>query len=176
MRNYEIHKGQHSIFGARFRPVLNTGFQSAFCRFDESCRYDIGYYQRNWNKLIGKTTHGFNPHGNSMRIAWRVVDELDKIELGLYTYRNGIRQVGEGFAPIAFCRVDFGEQFHVHLIHADEVYSATVTRNNGKVYSIQLQARKAFRIPFPCVRLNPYFGGNIEAPHDMIISINHIKQ
>jgi hypothetical protein len=140
--------------------------------FPDSCRYIFPYPvgssqkeglnpdQKDWNKLFG-FCFGLNRHRNSVRIGWRYNPIVEQIELGMYSYRDGVRNMSEiGSVPI-------GTPIWVYVDVRDwdeKTVLATIQLNDQKKAQTFLSKSSAIRF-----RLKPYFGGQEKAPKPIII-------
>jgi hypothetical protein len=159
-----IKKGGHYSSPLSFK--LHTGRKSfsTVVKFDESCRYDLGNdNQLDWNKL-GGLSYGYHKH-NSVRIAWRYNKAVDKIELALYCYIDGERHISK-----------FHELFpineKIYVIASaisTEIHSIAVINDEYCFADIQRVIKPKWGY-----YLNPYFGGNEVAPHDINIWLQRV--
>ena len=132
--------------------------------FGPSTRYYIGSDQNDINKLFG-ISYGMH-HTDSDRIGWRYVIEKDCIELLTYSYVGGVRTSKH----LDYVRI--GDEVEVSLKSCDF----------GRRRTIEIKAgNKTYRDELPCewhffnYTLGLYFGGNVAAPHDIIIEISDVS-
>ena len=126
-----------------------------FAQLNNSCKYDIGEDQLDWNKLVGITNH-LNPRKDSVRFVWRYDKKKDVFEIGLY------KEVDEVFKSYSLCTVKANEIIEMRFTFSRNFVKASVNNN-----SLTLP----FLIDNFAWRLNPYFGGNRTSPHNMKIKL-----
>jgi hypothetical protein len=160
---YKVKRGNHS-FKPRMISLFFGKSMSKRVKFTKSCLYNIGVNQLNINKLFGfsKGLH----HNNSYRFGWRSKD--DRIQILAYMYKDG-KRINEWDEDIHLCFVkpDHEYQFKIETTHKKCIFS--VYKSDGS-----LLVTKQFDIPETTsigYKLNPYFGGSVEAPKDMFISM-----
>jgi hypothetical protein len=154
-----IEKGTHSPL--RMPPMLWRPQRIRYdVTFTESCRYDIGAEQADINKLFGV---GYLPHhhDNSVRFGWRYLDKVDMVEILAYWYNDGER------AWWHLCAVEIGKQWRYDLTVGQSNHSLHVV-GKSVPYIVQVQPRRVGYL------LQPYFGGNMTAPHDMEIKMQRV--
>lgn len=156
-----IKKGRHGNFHFPIPLFIKNKSLIKKVTFTDSCRYDIGDDQSDTNKLFGI---GYLPYHrkNSARFGWRYIKETDCIELMIYWYKKGIRQY-ESLCEINLnkqyiCEISSNNNSHVYFVK-------TIDGNILSTKSIDLKGR------FFGYKLFSYFGGNMKAPHDIIIDI-----
>jgi len=154
---YIIPKGWHFSLPWIPRLYYNQLSYKWEVEFDKSCKYNIGIEQLDWNKLVGVTNH-LNPRKDSIRIAWRYYNGV--IQLASY------REENNKFTYLRLGEVKFGEKAIVELFFSNNFVRATV---NGKCTTYLFKKKKWMW------RLNPYFGGNMSAPHTMSLKLTKIK-
>ena len=127
--------------------------------FTESCRYDIGIRdQGDINKLFGV---GYFPshHENSVRIGWNYDMVSGKINIFAYWYVGGI-------CNWQYLRsVEIGVPYYFKMYIDGNTHKLDVA---GRVYYVDVNGTTI------AYMLNPYFGGNKKAPHDIIIDLQKI--
>lgn len=155
---YIIPKGWHFSLPWIPRPSYNEISYKWEVVFDENCKYNIGKDQLDWNKLVGITTH-LNPRKHSIRIAWRYGGK-NIIELAAY------HEEDYKFTYLRLGQVKLGEKAVVELFFSMNFVRVTI---NGKPMTYFFKKRKWVW------RLNPYFGGNVAAPHTMSLKLTKIK-
>lgn len=130
--------------------------------FNDNDQYDI-------NKLFG-FSFGFH-HKNSARFGWRWDVEKKNMEILAYVYRNS-KRVKEWEENIHICNIGMLESSKMEIKVEKGYYIFSVKKTNIESnieYSLKIKhGRKCFWGYF----LNPYFGGNKKAPHDMTIMLN----
>jgi hypothetical protein len=151
---YYIPKGWH--FSLPFIPRVATKEKYIWeVNFHNSCKYDIGAEQLDWNKLVG-VSNQINPRTDSVRFVWRYNKLSDAFDIAIYVEKNKKFKVTE----IASVKAQENLKLTMHC------YSTyTLIEVNGKLEVVDFQKKP---IAF---RLNPYFGGNIAAPHCMFLKL-----
>jgi hypothetical protein len=130
--------------------------------FTDSCRYNIGEDQKDWNKLYGMS-FGFKPlikqfqmHENSARFGWRYDPQSDCIEVAPYLYTNGKREYAETLnLSTFFCEI--GKEYNMSIT-AYATYVLYTVGSKHWVLEQNIPAHRGFTAPL-------YFGGNKPAPH-----------
>lgn len=137
-------------------------------QFTESCRYDLlSDDQQDANKLCGiGYARGFH-HVDSARFGWRYNKDTGIIETIAYCYSNKERII----KPLANCEI--GKDYELRLYTGDGIYSLGVwdpatTRYIGYV-TVPYSHKKRLQY-----LLLPYFGGNRQAPQDIIIQLSEL--
>lgn len=90
---YYILKGWHYSINGLLRYFVKQS-NTAIVTFDKSCWYDTKVYGDHINKLFGKSQYS-NPHKHSYRIGWKPSKIENYIELYIYNYQNGIRNISK---------------------------------------------------------------------------------
>jgi hypothetical protein len=129
--------------------------------FDENCLYpQINKDSQDLNKLVG-FSDDFSHMKNSIRVGWRC---LNGIDIELYAYAH----VNSKIISTYLCSVKVNKEFTGTILIYDNVYMVDVIIDN--IMSSKTIARTS---TFPNIRykLNPYFGGNNVAPHDITLSL-----
>ena len=160
-----LKKGAHEPFPRRNETTLiKPRLLHATVIFDNSCMYDVGSNQQDWNKLIGlgfvgakDQKIGVPPHRiDGVRIGWRWNPQTQRIELGSYAYVRGV------LSSKKLAEVKIDEPIDVDI----------KVDYNRKVYIVMDQEEISYvhdkTIAF---KTGVYFGGQEVAPHDMRISI-----
>lgn len=136
--------------------------------FTDSCRYDIGEDQKDWNKLMG-ISFGFKPlikqfqmHEDSARFGWRYNYKSDIIEVAPYLYTNGKSEYAETLDLEVFS-CEIGKEYTMSITPCATfvLYSIGSTR---WVINQNIPSNKGFLAPI-------YFGGNKSAPHTIEVQI-----
>jgi hypothetical protein len=137
--------------------------------FSDSCVYDLqSQDQADVNKLCGI---GFLPghHVDSARFGWRYDIERKQIELLAYCYVNNTRII----KPI--CLLDINKPYYIELAKLSGTYefhcSETDNINDPAIGYNYVNARQNKALKY---KLNPYFGGNRAAPHNIYINLKRI--
>lgn len=141
--------------------------------FDKSCMYSresIKDAEGDINKLAGhsfgilpsRIDGKFKPahHKNSFRIGWNANDNRGVINLYNYHYNNGTR-----FMSI-ICDVAINSVVWIRYQRTGNIME-TFIKNLGQDFGSSVLVDG----PDYGYSLNPYFGGNAPAPHDMLITI-----
>jgi hypothetical protein len=155
----KIKKGKH---GNIHFPRLIRKAITKTVMFTDSCRYDIGDDQSDINKLLGI---GYFPYHrmNSARLGWRYIRENDSIELLMYWYKNKARY------NESLCQIKINQRYVCSLTTNESSHIFSVKTMDNELLSIKSIDLKPRFIGY---ELFPYFGGNIKAPHDIIIDIS----
>lgn len=154
---YRIRRGRHrSGFHLGYATRLSV---RGYLVLTSAARYHlVGEDALDWNKLIG-FADGWGHHRHSARLAWRCADG-EHLELALYTYTAGVRQVVElGLVPL-----DTTLAFHLRA-DADR-YVLDLDGHD------QVSLPRARRTWLGGYLLWPYFGGNQQAPREVAV---HLK-
>lgn len=150
-----------------------------YVQFDHSCKYLLDSNKTQVNKLLG--IGHIHHHLNSVRLGWRYVEDLDKIELLPYYYENGKRIIVKNDQfPERKLYINCGETVKVKFIYAfnnNLNYVQGCIYINDNLYDINLWFNnndyiKGLPFLYECF---PYFGGSVPSPHDMTIYIERIK-
>lgn len=124
--------------------------------FNNSCKYDHGTDdQLDWNKLVG-ISNFIDPRKNSLRIVWRYNKEDDLFEIGYYLEKD------KEFISGELQSIKSGELLEIR-INCYNTYSLIET--NKKLEMVDFKQEPL------TFRLNPYFGGNLPAPHKMNLQL-----
>jgi len=166
MRKKKIKKGNHYSFSIPCIHFNKKSF-SYLIEFTDSCKYDIGKNQYDINKLFG-LSYGLH-HNNSARFGWRWNPKKNSIDIISYVYINGERIKDN--SKILITDVKLNVPFIISFKVENEYYSFTVFYNDKK-YNKKI---KHGSLPFWGYKLNPYFGGKISSPHDIIIKYSYLK-
>jgi len=161
---YYLKENSHNFSPKKFK--LFTGRELEYIvNFDDTCLYDLqSNDQLDINKLFG-FSKGYH-HSYSVRFGWRPVYE--KIEILAYIYRNG-KRVSE-----------YEEDIHLGFIETNKFYKFKIQLKNGnanfiiKTENNELITLRSFPFSYKFnlgYLLNPYFGGNQKAPHEMFITL-----
>jgi basic membrane lipoprotein Med (substrate-binding protein (PBP1-ABC) superfamily) len=147
-------------------PRIHTGInQLTFdFKFDKSCLYETNI-NNHTNKLLGFSYD--NHMKNSIRFGWRCNN--DKIELMSYIHEDSKVR----YDSICDIETDKWYKGKIWFSKATKgVYMVVYDENDIEVAIHYDKALMQIKWGY---LLNPYFGGNDKAPHDMKISINNIK-
>ncbi len=132
--------------------------------FDSSCCYKLP--DDDINKLFGFSI-GFNHMKNSIRFGWRNLYPSKEIEIFAFYHIDG------QFKYRKICNIDIDKQYTYSCVieKKDDYYFYSLTVFDGenilgsyKSYLFKLKSKANFSY-----NLFPYFGGNMPAPHDMVI-------
>lgn len=158
-RHFYIPKGDHYAW-----PKVSESLQmqkiSFDARFDSSAIYDFknGAIQSDKNKLMGFCDCNSLPHDNSARFGWQWFN--NRLEIYAYCYVNGTRT--EQFAGV----VPIGQYNHYEIEISNDQYIFRLN-NEPPVY----MKRGSTCSSGLYMKLWPYFGGLVPAPHDVVIDI-----
>jgi hypothetical protein len=156
-----IPKGSHYSSGLSLGSLHFGTKELAFAvNFDESCLKLNGVQKcdGDFNKLFG-FSYGLH-QTNSVRIGWKAVG--DRIRVAGYVYQNGVRTI-KGFAWVN------PEQLTIISIQHDTQAGVVWFTCGDKVLSLPYTAS-----PTVGYYLNPYFGGDCNAPETMYIEMNRV--
>lgn len=183
MKAIKIKKGRHyrNFFSCilpriRFKKRFETEY---YVQFDESCKYELSENKTQVNKLLG--IGHIHHHINSVRLGWRYIKDIDKIELLPYYYENGERVIVDNKqTPERKIYVNCGEVFKVRFIYSFNNtlnYVQTGIYINDTMVDVHLwfnnnDMLKNLPFLYECF---PYFGGKIAAPHRMVINVDRKK-
>ena len=162
---YHIQKGGHYKSGIKIG--LNFRNKVTFkAEFDFSCIYDHGTSDNyDVNKLYGFST-SWSHHKQSARIGWRCINGID-IQILAYSYDQGVRQ-----DPQLLGTVKPGNCFECSIEKRKGSFLFTFNHDDKNKF-ISVKIKDGW---FPLrYMLYPYFGGNMKAPHDMIMDVNEMK-
>jgi hypothetical protein len=159
---YFIEKGRHSSKGKSFDELTNTVLTYDVI-FDESAKYKINDAdQADINKLFGFSDCNSNHQSNSARFGWRWYN--DQLEILSYNYVNGKRTFE------FLTTVDFHQPYRFSIKLDGSKYVFTIEDQLEPTYYERGNVcHKGLHY-----LLFPYFGGNIEAPHDIKIFMRRI--
>lgn len=157
---YIIKKGKHRAWP----PLLGLWFNKTMIRkkvvFDFSAKYDNG--SDDTNKLFG-VGYFWHHHKDSARFGWRC--DGNRFIISAYCYVNGARVIKELCSLVANRTYVMelkvlSDKYHFKVSDAEQpaiTYSEdNITRYHQKKWS------------YP---LGLYFGGDMKAPHDIIVKI-----
>lgn len=168
----KILKNWHLAINSFTYPLLHGKLMGKFITFTDSCRYDIGKEQKDWNKLFGFSL-GFFPlykqymqHENSVRFGWRYNPEKDCIEITPYIYKDGERMYAEkSLFETANLKLNEEYSFTITILPKNCVFIIIGPDVSYLEYidiTFKKQSNFGFHAPL-------YFGGNDKAPHDIKI-------
>lgn len=164
MKKYVIEKGEHDCKGLHFGITFKKKVKVR-AKFTASCLYDLKTNDNyDINKLFGFSTTYYH-HNQSARIGWRCVDG-ETIQIVTYTYNHG-----ERMAASVLATVKPEETFECSI---EDIESAYVYVFYGKGYSHTVRVPKQPDKVWFKYLLWPYFGGNIPAPHDMVLYMERL--
>lgn len=167
---YKIKQGEHKARPVRFGIWYEKKVITRRVTFFPSCRYTqtLPEDYKDTNKLFGI---GYFPdhHIDSARFGWYYSNDFAKIIPVAYTYVNGVREQ----IDLTYCKIAY--PYRLALIIEDGLYKFRVydeSNNNlliGEEYNVPFTHKKKWAYP-----MNPFFGGDHPAPHDMKIDITKI--
>lgn len=126
--------------------------------FDESAKYTSqeANNQYDVNKLYGLSDCGTRHSKNSIRFGWRWLN--DNLEILWYKREDGDFSFGN------ITTVDLNTSYQYSITFTEESY---ILRVDGVEAVVDRKCSETYRKYY----LYPYFGGDEEAPHDIIIKI-----
>jgi hypothetical protein len=153
---YRIPKGEHESLPRQFQTIDKNPLVF-YAKFDKSAVYPNSTHDsEDINKLFGFADCNSTVHDDSARFGWRCSN--DSIELFAYTYCNGVRDfVRLGTADLdkwIRCEIRINKGYEFILNGVTTIMKRGNNCDRGVYYQLQ-----------------PYFGGNEVAPHDITISI-----
>jgi hypothetical protein len=158
---YFIPKGWH--FSIPKFPIFYTKSEFEWnVKFNNTCKYKIGADQMDWNKLVG-ISNTLDPRIDSIRFVWRYDSYFDMFEIGVYKETNNKWEVKTLTYVLkeANLKMKFYNSF-VELIGYDGR-----NLNHAKIV-LEFKKNKL------TLRTNPYFGGNVPAPHCMNLNLTEL--
>jgi hypothetical protein len=169
MKAYLISKGAHRPQRWWVTRFLLLRFLNTTSAKERLINFDVSWKNSDpnaWHKLFG-FSRGFDHHINSARWVAKYNPKKDKMELGVYTYVNGVRAV----------KVVADTYFHVtnklYLNHINNVFESSY-------YTYELNGKTTFKDGKPTNRiptgklpkfgwfLGLYHGGKNTSPNDLI--------
>lgn len=127
--------------------------------------------QKDWNKLIGLSYNLFSNHINSVMVGWRWNPDTELMQLNTYAHVNEARQIGS-----VMIEVELEQNFQTsikkispQLVMVSLVSEADPKRGfeaNESTFIVEFQGQN---IPITTRKIATYFGGNLPAPHDILI-------
>lgn len=130
------------------------------------CNYDLPGEKddADVNKLFG-ISYSLDPKKESARFGWKW--ENGKIWIGWFIHHNHQMEFGK------ICECPLGFIFDYEIIIGDNTYFFKVTQpSNGLEYIAQIKKEHQRKAAYS---LNPWFGGDQPAPHDMEITMERLK-
>jgi len=154
-----IPKGKHSQVVPKVQ-TLQSHSLAFKAIFDESAMYSTTNVenQHDINKLMGFSDCNVHHHENSARFGWRWLNGV--LEIHAYTYHEGVRSseyIGE---------VDLNKSYHYEIALEKDHYTFLLEGHDPVRMERAKKCTKGFYY-----MLFPYFGGNENAPHDIMIRI-----
>ena len=138
----------------------STSSRKAKFKFTESCLFNlVDEDQHDVNKLFGFSI-GFH-HNTSFRFGWRPILSKRKIEIVAYEYHDGIRQ-----KTMPIRRIDINQWYNFKIS-----YNRPKQLSNYRIDNISFSnsfklKKQTYGLGYT---LGIYFGGNEDAPQDIII-------
>lgn len=126
-----------------------------------------GRDQFDWNKLIGESFHLSDNHKNSAIVGWRYSLKDTAVELSAYWHIDKeLILVGNGrIGPVLSANIGDTISVRINRILGDSVRiwiaSKKDTIQETQAFSINVDRKSRL--------INPWFGGNRSAPHDIFI-------
>lgn len=147
------------LFGIRF---CKKRVMTCTVEFNNSAVYFIGKDQSDINKLFGFSL-GYH-HTNSLRVGWRYVPDKGSIEIVSYVYdsKNRLKEKHIDW-------LDFKVRKTYFIVLHDNLFYEFGYKVNGVSVKVaegllEIERKRYFSYP-----LSLYFGGNCEAPHDIVL-------
>ncbi len=133
--------------------------------FTDSCIYKTKdkKNQKDINKLFG-LSYGWH-HKNSIRFGWRC--NGDRISILAYMYRDDER-VNEWDENIYIEDIDINKEYSFEISFGDGNFLLAIFDKDKLIGTTILKAGNLYPLGY---YLNPYFGGDEKAPHDISIKI-----
>jgi len=161
-----VKEGRHKFNPYEFSWDNESSFVFEWEFSDEMIYSHNNADQRDWNKLFGISAHLFTNHKNSVMVAWRW-SLAGYWEVAPYYHLNGGTFYAEKDSDIPVLALWPGQKLQTYI----EVSS------DKKTVNVRIEApigvtdfSKTFDVKFDKVRvINPYFGGNLPATHDMCV-------
>lgn len=158
-----VKKGKHASKPRVFRKVKE---RLAFkITFPEECIYHIaGENQKDWNKALGIKERYIKPHLRTLMIAWRYAPITKDIEVIPYQHDKILfpdSPLNRRFHNIHLLRVSIGETLE-GFIEVEEDFWRLIIRNETIILPKSGSGIKGYII-------RHYFGGDSEAPNDVIL-------
>lgn len=127
--------------------------------------------QKDWNKLIGLSYNLFSNHINSVMVGWRWNPDTELMQLNTYAHVNEARQIG---AVMMEVELEQNLQTSIKKISSNEVIVSIMSEGdsergfeaNEATYIVEFQGQN---LPTTTRKIATYFGGNLPAPHDILI-------
>ena len=158
---YYIPKGWH--FSIPKFPILYTKSEFKWnVKFNNTCKYKIGADQMDWNKLVG-ISNTLNPRIDSIRFVWRYDSYFDMFEIGVYKETNNKWEVKT--LTYVLKEANLKMKFTSDTV---ELYGHDARNLNHAVIILAFKKNKL------TLRTNPYFGGNVSAPHCMNLNLTEL--
>ena len=166
MKKFKINIGSHYSWGLHRFGITFKNKIAARAKFDASCLYDLKNINNlDINKLFGFSTTFFH-HNQSARIGWRRHND-NSIEVLTYSYNNHkrVQQTLLGIVKpdqLFTCTIKDNETHYVYTFHSEDVFTTISDK------------KQSDKVLFKYM-LWPYFGGDQEAPHEMLIHLELVK-
>lgn len=174
MRKIVIPRGLHISIN-QFSTIVKTDYYVKDVVFDTSCIYTLPKEEvLDWNKLLGFSiglfpTDGIRPmHYNSVRFGWRYNIETNMIEVAPYYYIKGVRWYPETDGKFVIS-LEFNKRYSFG-IQANNVGGYTLwvcdALSNEIIHSWAVAVPQSSKYGWSAPL---YFGGNMPAPHEIIV-------
>lgn len=173
-----IPKGQHGAEPYRLDLVERKELHMLHI-FTASAAYDLeNVNQYDWNKLTGVAVGWpavlWTNHENSAMVSWRWGLDCRCVELGVYMHMNGKRYILRNAKDSeVFATIMPGDTLEtwIHLMQDDRLPNRNWVGVTIKTPNAQAYAEKEFfvNVREPSRVINPWFGGQEVAPHDIYI-------
>lgn len=159
--DYTIPKGKHRAKPVRIGLYTRRDFKWVV-QFDGTAKYNIGENQGDINKLCG-VRYLFGDH--SARFGWRYNPAYpEMVEIMAYVHDKG--NVTKSNKEVIVTSIPLNQMHLLHLYCNDTYYWFSCNGTTVKVDKTHNQ-----KLSF---RQNPYFGGTLNAPHDITIKLRNV--
>jgi hypothetical protein len=168
MKSALIKSGRHRSTISLPQLYINKKHLSYSIKFLDSCEYKLPDKNK-WdiNKLFG-LSFGLH-HNNSARFGWRWNEEKLAIEVLAYVYIDG-KRMREWDSDIHIADIKLNSTILIDLSVSDDSYSFKII-DGDNTYIREISHGG---VTFWGYKLFPYFGGNLTAPHNIIIEYREL--
>lgn len=165
MKKIRVKFGHHSpsLLSRRVRPIIYTGIRNSFSTYvkiPKSSSFKFpGDDIWDWSKLFG-ISFGHHQKNESYRFGFRIREE-DKIDMSLYMYRGGRREI----ESLPF--IEFDKLYKFSICRFSDSIIASVQSSDG-VYLFKPVIKEISNFKCWGYTLGIYIGGNLTAPRDLM--------
>jgi hypothetical protein len=165
---YTINQGKHRAWPPIFGVLLKTRM-SRGVTFDKTAGYDLPVTEDNEdiNKLFGFGFFKGGHHEDSARFGWNYNQITGRVRLFAYCYVNGVRSMQEMAEILPYTRVRLTIQIYGHSRYVFTIHDGYNNWTQIGFHEVVFNHTKKWKYKLGC-----YFGGNLPAPHDIIIKIS----